>query len=307
MRILSHLKEIEEGQGPFGITLGNFDGFHLGHSQFLKFMSQDCMELGLTPIIITFKPHPRLVLENTKPFLITDYHEKRQLFLEQGFRYLLELEFNKNLSVMNTTDFLNDYLFCLNNIEKIYLGHDFSFGKNKSTGPDLVIKYCSENKKKYHFQGEYIFSGENVSSSRVRNLLAEGNIIEANELLGREFFMTGLVVKGYGRGKKIGIPTANLNFSPQKLIPKKGVYISIAEVGEREIYSITNIGVNPTFSNEQKTVETHLFDFDSDLYGKEVKIRLLKRLRDEQDFKGVDELVLQIKKDIQEAKEYFKR
>ena len=307
MQILSHLKNIDESDGPFGITLGNFDGVHRGHSAFMKFMIQDCKSLGLTPVVITFKPHPRLVLNDTKPFLITDYHERSQIFSDNGLKYLLEVEFNKNLSVMDTTRFLDDYLFCLKNIEKIYLGHDFSFGKNKSIGPDLVIKYCNENKKKYHFQDEYLFSGENVSSSRVRSLLINGNIIEANQLLGREFFMVGLVVKGHGRGKKFGIPTANLDFSAHKLIPKEGVYFSITEIDGKKIHSITNVGVKPTFSDELKTVETHLLDFNLDLYGKEIKINLLKKLRNEKKFQGTEELILQIKNDIQMAKEFFKK
>tara|TARA_Y100001970_G_C14191289_1_gene835538 strand:+ start:160 stop:1083 length:924 start_codon:yes stop_codon:yes gene_type:complete len=307
MQILSHLKEIDENLGPFGITLGNFDGFHLGHTEFLKFMQKDCKNLGLNPIVITFMPHPRLVLDSTKPFLITDYHEKRNIFLQRGFKYLLEIEFNKSLSVMDTTDFLNNYLFCLKNIEKIYLGHDFSFGKNKSMGPDLVIKYCHEKKKKYHFQDEYIFSGENVSSSRIRNLLNEGSIEDANQLLGREYFMTGAVIRGHGRGRKIGIPTVNLEISPHKLIPSEGVYFSISEIDGKNFQSITNIGFKPTFPNEQKTVETHLLDFNSDLYGKEIKVKLLKKLRDEIKFSGSEELVLRIKKDIQMAKDFFKK
>ena len=307
MEILSHLKKIDERDGPFGITLGNFDGFHQGHSEFLDFMLQDCESLGLTPVVITFRPHPRLVLNQSKPFLITDYHERSHIFADKGLKYLLEIEFNKNLSVMDTTRFLDDYLFCLKNIEKIYLGHDFSFGKNKSIGPDLVIEYCDEKKKMYHFQDEYLFSGKNVSSSRIRSLLNNGSIIEANQLLGRDYFMIGIVEKGYGRGKKLGIPTANLGFAPYKLIPKEGVYFSITEVEDKKIHSITNIGFKPTFSDEQKTVETHLLDFNLDLYGKEIKINLLKKLRGEKKFKGKEELILQINEDIQMAREFFKK
>ncbi len=306
MQILNHLKNIEGSDGPFGITLGNFDGFHLGHLEFLNFMQKDCKKLGLTPVIITFNPHPRLVLDSTKPFLITDYNEKRQLFKEEGFRHLVEIEFDKKLSVMDTTEFLNNYLFCHQNVEKVYLGHDFSFGKNKSIGPDLVVKYCHHNKKKCHFQDEYIFSGENVSSSRIRNLLIEGDIIEANQLLGRDFFITGIVVRGHGRGRKIGIPTINLDFAPHKLIPKEGVYFSMSVVNGNNIQSITNIGTKPTFPNEQKTFETHLLDFNADLYGKEIKVKLLKKLRNEIKFRGSDELVIRIQKDIQMAKDYFR-
>ena len=147
MKVLSHLKEVEPSEGPFGITLGNFDGFHRGHSEFLKFMVEDCKKLGLKPIIVTFKPHPRLVLDDSKPFLITDYNEKKQIFSENDLKYFIEVEFNKALSNMDTTDFLDNYLFYLSNIEKIYLGHDFSFGKNKSIGPELIVNYCSEKKE----------------------------------------------------------------------------------------------------------------------------------------------------------------
>ena len=309
MRLIKDLKELEgsEKKQLFGITLGNFDGLHLGHSEFIRFMLNDCEKNNLLPIVATFVPHPKLALSNVQHFLINDYVERRDLLSKMGIKYLYEIEFSKNLSLMDSTEFLDKYLFMRKDIVKIYLGHDFSFGKGKSFGPEIIKKYCLAHKIEYHFQDQYTFSGHDVSSSKVRESLSCGDIETTNKLLGRSYFIAGSVVKGFGRGKKIGFSTANLDISNFKIIPKNGVYVTQVEIGNNKFKSLTNIGNNPTFNSNSFSVETHILEFNENLYDKNLKIFFLKRIRDEIRFETVADLKDQIQKDISYAKDFFKK
>jgi riboflavin kinase/FMN adenylyltransferase len=308
MKIIKNLKELtkDKKKNFFGVTLGNFDGIHLGHQEFLSFMAKDCLQNSFIPVIATFIPHPKLALGEKKPFLINDYDERRKFFENLGFKYFFEIEFSKNLSLMNPIQFLDEFLFNRTDIAKIYLGHDFSFGKNKSLGPNTMKEYCLGKKLLCHFQNEYIFGDESVSSSKIRKFINCGKMSLANKLLGRPFFITGNVIKGFGRGKKIGVPTANIKFSDDKIIPKNGVYITRVEIESEEYNSVTNIGMNPTFNISFCSVETHILNFGLNIYGKTIKVSFLKRIRDEIRFNSVEQLTFQINKDIEMTKEFFK-
>ena len=309
MQVIKDLKELGgcEKKQFFGITLGNFDGLHLGHNEFINFMISDCKKNNLLPIVATFVPHPKLALSGINNFLINDYFERRNFLSKMGPEYLLEIEFTKNMSLMDSNEFLDNYLFNRKDIIKVYLGHDFSFGKGKSFGPEIIKKYCSKNQIEYHFQDQYKFSGCNVSSSKIRESLVSGDIESANSFLGRPFFISGNIVKGFGRGQKIGFPTANLDISNLKVIPKNGVYVTQVEIGNNKFNSLTNVGNNPTFSTNSFSIETHIFKFNQNLYDENLKIFFLKRIRDEIRFENVEALKIQIETDINYAKEFFKK
>jgi len=308
MKIIKNLKELAKGKrkDSFAITLGNFDGIHLGHQEFLSFMKKDCLQNTFIPVIATFIPHPKLALGEKKPFLINDYDERRKFFEDLGFKYILEIEFSKNLSLMDPIQFLDEFLFNRTDISKIYLGHDFSFGKNKTLGPSIIKEYCLRKKFLCHFQKEYIFGDESISSSKIRDLINCGKMSSANKILGRPFFMTGEVIKGFGRGKEIGVPTANIKFTDDKIIPKKGVYITRVDIEGVKYNSVTNIGMNPTFNISFCSIETHILNFSLNIYGKKIKVSFIKRIRDEIRFNSVEQLTFQINKDIEMTKEFFK-
>ncbi|PIK14467.1 bifunctional riboflavin kinase/FAD synthetase [Halobacteriovorax sp. JY17] len=303
MKKINSLNEIENEE--FAITIGNFDGVHIGHRSILGDIQSKCKKKNQKFVLITFRPHPLRILCPKENFLLNTYSEKEKLISSLNVDYFLEIPFDRDLSTLAPSDFLDKYILINKDIHSIYMGHDFAFGANKEGNFSFVKKYC----KDVHVEKlrEFTPDEENVSSSIIRKLIDKGDILRANNLLGRNFFLMGTIVKGAGRGKQIGFPTANISYSSDRITPKTGVYITTVEIREMTYFSITNIGVNPTFSEEnQKTVETHIFDFDDDIYGEDLKVSFLQRIRDEKKFNSVNELVDQIRLDVEFTKAYFK-
>ncbi|WP_127715256.1 bifunctional riboflavin kinase/FAD synthetase [Halobacteriovorax sp. HLS] len=303
MKKISSLKEISNE--TISITMGNFDGVHLGHQSIIKSISSLCKENGTKFVLITFNPHPMRILSPKDNFLINTYSEKYELLKNLGVDYFYEIPFTRDLSTLSPSQFLEDYLLKSKQVKFIYMGHDFTFGANKKGDFSFVQSYCSEiNIVKLD---EFKKSESDISSSRIRKSINEGDVEHANKLLGREFFLSGTVVKGAGRGRQIGFPTANIEYNDERITPAFGVYITTVEVRGMIYHSITNIGINPTFNETNlKTVETNIFDFSEDIYGEELKVKFHKRVRDEKKFSSVNELVEQISNDVSHAKAYFK-
>ena len=308
MKILT-LEELFTGKvalEKLGVTIGNFDGVHLGHQSLLSQIKSNCKSQKSKLLVITFVPHPVKVLRAKKSFLINSYNNRRKLLEENGVDYLCEIDFTRDFSSLDPVSFLENYLFKIKNLDSIYLGYDFAFGSNKEGGRDLVLNECKKRNITIEIQPEFEEKNQLVSSSLIRKQLEEGNVSKANEFLGRPFTITGTVVKGEGRGRQIGFPTANISFFEDKKIPRGGVYITQTKYRDQDYHSVTNIGINPTFSDTSLlSVETHVLDFDNDIYGESIEISFLKNLREEKKFKSVNNLVDQIKKDVNLARDYF--
>ncbi len=306
------IKKIDEIKSNAGLVIGNFDGVHLGHQALVQEIVASCKEQGLATILLTFDPHPQLVLTHKKNFLLCSPAEKRELLMALGIDYLMEVEFTRDFSDLLPSTFLNDYIFSGRgkfSVCKLFIGHDFTFGKNKAGDHTFVKNYCDQ--KKIDLEIEKEFSKDNIviSSSLIRKHLLVGDIETANILLGRNFSLKGRVIKGDGRGRKLGFPTANVQMAEELLIPSSGVYFTQTVIGKdekKQYNSITNIGTNPTFKSVYAlNVETNIFNFDQDIYGEEIKIFFRKKIRDEKKFNSSSELIAQISADITAAKEFF--
>lgn len=303
---LSELKTIYN-ENKIHVTIGNFDGVHSGHREFLHHIKKDSINDHAKFVIVTFIPHPLKILKAQSGFLINTYEERRELLAECGADYLLEIDFTRDFSTLSPESFLEKFIFSFDGISKIYLGHDFAFGANKSGDFNVAKTVCDSRKTSLVLQQEFKVRSSAVSSTEVRKAISEGDIPKANELLGRNYFLSGRVIKGEGRGKKIGFPTANLGYDKELIIPAKGVYITQVRIKDMIYNSVSNIGVNPTFNTGYDVhVESHLLDFTQDIYGEEIRVTFIKKLRDEKKFPSVNDLVAQIETDAKMARNYFK-
>ena len=305
MEIIRKITDIPH-EIKIGLTIGNFDGVHCGHQSLIASIQADCKSKNYKLLVITFVPHPVEILHGKTRFLINSYEERRRLLEEAGVDYLYEVNFNRDVSTLGPRQFLDNYLDIQKNIRKFYVGYDFSFGANKTGDHFFILEYCKSKNIETYLVDEYLNESEKVSSSEIRKLLSSHQIEKANKLLSRSFFMSGRIKKGAGRGRQIGFPTANLDFSENLMIPAGGVYITRTIIDSQPYFSLTNVGNNPTFvEDELVNVETHILDFDRDIYGEVVRIEFLSYLRIEKKFSSVNELSRQIEKDILSTREYF--
>ena len=307
MQILESLADlIHHGSPSLAITFGNFDGVHLGHQQLIAELRKKTTDANQVLGIVTFIPHPRKILQNhTEGFLLSSYEQRRTWLSDLGIDFLIELPFNRDFSTLSATEFLDKYILIYPALKAIYLGWDFAFGANKQGDADIVKKHCAGKGIIVEECGVFSAANQKVSSTLIRNALSTGDMLKARELLGRPFSIEGIVVKGEGRGKRIGVPTANLQIDNDIIHPAGGVYVTETSTKKMTYRSVTNIGHNPTFKDDKKlTIETHLIDFEEDLYGETLEVRFLERLRAEKKFSTVNDLIEQIKKDIQRGKDY---
>ena len=310
MKIIHRLLDIHKINGAYpaiGLTIGNFDGVHLGHRELLKKIKRDCKSKNLLFVVVTFIPHPQKILHPEKEhFLINSYEHRRNLLKSLGVDVLVEMGFTRDFSTLSPERFLLDQLLIYPELRDFYLGYDFAFGANKQGDFDLVKDLCRPLQIEVQIQPKFEFNGKVVSSSLIRDKVVTGKVDEVEELLARPFHLEGVVIKGEGRGKQIGFPTANIQVSSDLIVPQTGVYVTRTNRSGMTYNSITNIGKNPTFKDtNQIHVETHLFDFDIDIYGESLDIEFLLKLRDEKKFATVNDLIAQIKTDIIKAKEFL--
>lgn len=302
MQLHESLAELLSFGSP-GITLtfGNFDGVHLGHQKLLKELKSRATANNQALVVITFNPHPRKILQShAERFLLGSYVQRRKWLAEAGVDHLVEIPFTRDFSTLGAAAFLDTHVLVYKNIKSIYLGWDFAFGSNKEGDADFVKAHCRPHGILVDVCPAYPVEKLKVSSSIVRENLQRGDMQMTRQLLGRPFALDGIVVRGAGRGRKIGIPTANLQLDPDIIIPQKGVYVSESAYRGMVYRSVTNIGHNPTFEDDKAlTVETHLIDYTGDLYGENLEIRFLARLRDERRFPTVNDLIAQLHLDIQ--------
>lgn len=286
------------------ITIGNFDGVHAGHRRLIARTIEKAHAAGLRAVAVTFKPHPlRLFMGTQAPPLIADYDRRLALLKATGLDDVVELDFTHELASLTTEDFVRTYLVEGLHVRELVIGYDFSLGKGRCGNAQML----AELGQRYGFGVErldpVIVDDAVVSSTRIRDLLRAGEVWKAKNLLERYHEVGGIVVRGMGRGSKmLGFATANIERDDEQL-PGVGVYATwVTMHGERRL-GVTNIGHNPTFNNEHLSIETHILDFDHDIYGEEINVAFVQRLRVEKRFNGLDELVAQISSDVALARE----
>jgi riboflavin kinase / FMN adenylyltransferase len=289
------------------LTLGTFDGVHIGHKKILEKLVLNSHETLHESLLLTFFPHPRMVLqEKSEIKLLNTIPEKIQLLEAIGIQSLVIHPFDEVFSRLTAEDFVTEILIKKLNIHKIVIGYDHRFGRNRTANIDNLIEFG----EKYNFEVSQISAQEidsiSVSSTKIRNALTEGNVQLANEFLGYNYFITGQVTQGNQLGRTIGFPTANMMISENyKLIPKNGVYIVESEIDTHTYFGIMNIGYNPTVGGNQLKIEVHFFELNQDLYNKTLQISILKYIREEQKFDSIDELKNQINQDKSNALNYI--
>lgn len=291
------------------VTIGTFDGVHIGHKLILEKLIQNAKERDCESVVLTFFPHPRMVLQESSDVkLINTIEEKSELIGNIGIENLIIHPFDQKFSRLTAEEFVKTILVDLLNIKKIIIGYDHRFGRNRTANIDDLIVYG----KQYDFEVEQISAQEindnAVSSTKIRNAILAGNISLANKYLGYNYTFSGEVVKGKQLGRTIGFPTANIQIKESyKLIPKNGVYIVKSNYDGNTIFGMMNIGNRPTVNGENQTIEVNFFDFDTDIYNKIISIEILDFIREEQKFDSLDSLKSQLNKDQQTSLSYISK
>ena len=293
---------------PSVITVGTFDGIHQGHQQLIKKVIQVSKGEHLKSIVLTFDPHPRSVLESQKNIrLLNTFQEKENILIPFGLDFLIKKKFTKDFSKMSSVDFVKNILIDGLNLKHLVIGHDHHFGRNRTANITQLMEYS----KLYDFKVTQVDAFElndiSVSSTKIRNLIVDGNIDEANRFLGYNMFLSGTVVAGEGRGKKMGFPTANIVLEKLKIKPGNGVYLISSMYAGIKIYGMMNIGNNPTFDDKSPSIEVHFFDFDQKIYDENIQIQIITRIRNEIKFSGKDELSNQLIEDKKKCIEFISR
>ncbi|GAA3573202.1 bifunctional riboflavin kinase/FAD synthetase [Snuella lapsa] len=292
---------------PAIVTIGTFDGVHMGHQKIVKRLIKMAKQDGLRSVILTFFPHPRMVLQTDANIkLINTIDERREILEALGLDYLIIQKFTPEFSRLSAEDFVKQILVDKLRVKKVIIGYDHRFGRNRNASIEDMKAFGDV----YGFEVEEISAQDvddvAVSSTKIRKALNAGDIDKVNTFLGYQFMLTGIVVKGKGLGRQFEFPTANIHIEETyKLIPKHGAYVVVATIDDKEVYGMMNIGVNPTVQGNGETIEVHFFDFNKDIYGSKIKVSLLHRLRDEQKFESVDQLKAQLLKDKQTAQAYI--
>lgn len=293
----------EKTQNPVWLTVGNFDGLHLGHQALIASVKAHAEEFGAQACLLSFHPHPRIFFEQIQaPFYLTCPKEKEELITQSGLDLYVELPFNEQLAAMSARDFFTHLLSSFN-LCGLSVGENFHFGRGGEGDYHLLSELCAQAGVSLDRVAPFCQGGEVVSSSRVRRALQNGQMELVAELLGRPYCIRGRVRAGKHMGSKLGFPTANLICDAQKLLPRYGVYASRVMVNGQSYMGVTNTGIRPSFDDgNQPTVETLLLDFDADIYGLPLRIEFVQFLRDEKKFDSFSMLVEQIEADKKEAR-----
>jgi riboflavin kinase/FMN adenylyltransferase len=306
LRTFHDISSFETKEKTF-VTIGTFDGVHFGHREIIHKLVDDAKKAGKKSVVLTFFPHPRMVLQKDAPIALINTIDERAALLEKtGLDYLIIHPFSKAFSRLTAFDFVKNILVNQLNISKLIIGYDHHFGKNREGNIEQLTEYSHT----FGFSVEEIpaqdINNVSVSSTKIRTALATGNLKTANNYLGDHFMLSGKVVNGKKLGGKIGFPTANIEILEHyKLIPKTGVYVVKAFLHEEEVFGMMNIGNRPTVSGKHQTIEVHFFDLNTDLYDEYLTIELLYFLRDEHKFDSIEDLILQLKKDEKTARDYL--
>lgn len=307
MNIFKNISTYKSTKKSF-VTIGTFDGVHLGHQKVIKDLVESAKKNNAESVLLTFFPHPRMVLQkNASIKLINTIDERIKLLENIGLDTLIIHEFSDEFANLTALEFVKNILVGKLNIVKLIIGYDHHFGKNREGNFDTLQQYGTEFNFELKEISQQDISNITVSSTKIRTAIELGEITKVNSYLGYNFMLTGTVVKGKNLGEKIGFPTANIHIKETyKLIPKTGAYIVKAIIANKTVFGMMNIGFRPTVSGKNQTIEINFFDFNTNLYNKIIQVEVLQFLRDEIKFNSIDDLKDQLKKDQQKSLEIIR-
>jgi riboflavin kinase/FMN adenylyltransferase len=290
------------------LTIGNFDGIHKGHREIIKNLIQQTKTSNLKSAILSFTPHPKIYFNKQKNFMINSQSKKKEILKDLGLDYLIDLNFNDKFTQLSHNEFEDKILLEKLNSKRILIGKDFQYGNQRKGNIDTLKIFCEKNKIELEEIGLILndHNSNKISSSAIRENLKSGKFELANKDLERNFSVAGKVIKGDQRGRTIGIPTANLEYPLNTITIPYGVYAVETLIEGNTYFGIVNFGIRPTFNKDKPIVEAYLFDFDNDIYGKNIEILFHKQIRQEKKFNDIKELLNQINIDIAEAKKILK-
>ncbi len=306
MKVLDNIDEISDRLAGACVTIGNFDGVHKGHQQLFAKVVARAEAVDAASVAITFRPHPLAILRPEGIRQISSWQQKEELIAQAGIEFLLAIPFTEAFASTDAEDFVRRVLVEKLQIAELVVGYDYAFGRGRKGD----ISFLRQQGEKYSFTVDVVaplcLDGQIVSSTLIRSLVREGDMLRTAGFLGRPYQLRGMVKYGQQRGgKELGFPTANLHFNPHDLVPRHGVYVARVEHDGKLYGGVLNIGRNPTFAEDELVAETHIFDFNKNIYNQEIRVHLLKYLREEIRFAAIDDLIARIRQDSEEAKEFL--
>lgn len=293
---LSNYKEI---RFHTGIALGNFDGIHLGHQKLIKAMVEKSKINNLKPALLLFKKHTKSLIKSEEPKVITSIQQKIEILKDLGVEIVYLIDFDKKLMKLSGEEFIKNIIIDKMNTKFIMIGFDYRFGYKASGNSKDLIEFGKKYSIDVKILDPVYNKREIISSSNIRNLISLGKVKEAAEILGRDYSVIGKVIKGDNRGTDLGFPTANIELIDNYIIPKNGVYMTNTIIDNKKYISATNIGYNPTFGNKNLKFETHILDFEDDIYNKTIEVEFNSFIRDDIKFNDINDLIHQMKLDIE--------
>lgn len=305
MNVIEGIEQLQKTLPGAVVTVGTFDGVHIGHKAVLREVHRRALRKGGTSVVVTFEPHPQaIVAPETTPMLLTTRGEKLSIFAEEDIHCTVVLAFTPEIARMEAREFVHEVLLSRIGVKELVIGYDHAFGRRRLGHLETLRALSQELGFVVDLVSSVQVDGAPVSSTRIRRLIEDGQIAEANCLLGRFYSLGGRVVQGHTRGRALGFPTANLRIAqPRKLIPGDGVYAVWVHLGTVRYQGVMNIGIRPTFGSGSRTVEIHVLHFKGDLYDRHLRVEVVARLRDEQRFKNGEALREQLQVDLHQAEQ----
>ncbi|MEN8264071.1 MAG: bifunctional riboflavin kinase/FAD synthetase [Nitrospirota bacterium] len=307
MKLIDGIENVKQKLPYPVLTLGNFDGVHLGHQEIFRMLLERAKEKNGTSVVFTFVPHPLSVIAPERaPKLLTTYKDKIKQIKKYGIDVVICVNFTKEFATLKAEDFVKDVLCKIIEVKEIFIGANYLFGKGRKGSPELLKHMGKEYGFTVSVVDEIKMNDITFSSSKIRKLVSKGKVDEASKFLGRLYSVEGVVISGAQRGKSLlKTPTANLS-TANELLPKDGVYAVTVEIDGKTYGGATNIGYNPTFKEKKFSFESHVLDFDGELLGRILKVNFIKRIRDEMKFSGANELGVQLKQDLEDIRQVIK-
>ena len=301
MEVFRDLKDFRRPESKTVVTMGNFDGIHLGHQALVGNAVAEARECGAKSLVFTFDPHPlKLLAPDRAPRMILNHQDKMDMLRALGVDTVIVQNFDRDFANIQAEDFVRRYLVERLNLRKIWLGRDLRFGRAREGDAGDLINWGHQYGFNVGIVEPILIEGRRISSSRIRQLIENGQVNEVEPMLGRYHFISGSVVNGHRRGRELGFPTANLATTTE-VVPGDGIYATIMELKNRRWLSVSSVGRNPTFGEGQRTIETFILDFAQDIYGESVGLSFVQRIREERKFSQIENLVSQMQQDVKAA------
>lgn len=305
MKIFRHIEDPELSLPGSVVTMGNFDGIHVGHQTLIHNAVEESKKLGYPSIVLTFEPHPlKVLVPDRAPRLILAYQDKVDFLQSLGVDIVIAQHFDRRFASLEADAFVIRFLVERLKVRKLWVGRDLRFGRDRKGSVNDLLRLAPTLGFEVGIVEPILLRGSRISSSRIRQTIEEGRVDEVRAMLGRYHFISGRVVAGHRRGRDLGFPTANIS-SYTEVLPSNGIYATLVEINDKKWPSVSSIGVNPTFGAGPRTVETFIFDFDADIYGESVKLSFVKRIREERKFAVLADLIAQMHEDVKTTKTLF--